>query len=245
MIHRLSSVLCLLFLLGTLPAHAQRVVASTSWAAAIARAAGASEVQVIAPEGLQHPPDYDPKPSDLIAIGQAQVVVLGGFEGFAAKLMEAVGSSAKVVRLQLSYDPNTVEDEVLRLGEILGTRHAAQAFAARWRTEVAAIHARLHRRTHGRTCLVHLFFVPWARMAGFTVLETFGPQPLSIPQVGKLAGLHPAFILDNAHMPQAHVLAEATGAKHIVLANFPGPGQGLLDVLHANAAALEKAIQGH
>jgi hypothetical protein len=44
-------------------------------------------------------------------------------------------------------------------------------------------------------------------------------------------------------MPQAQALAEATGARRIVLANFPGPGQSLLDVLRANAAALERALQ--
>lgn len=243
MMRRTTLLGSLMFLLMALPAHAGGVVASTSWAAAMARAAGATEVRIIAPEGLQHPPDYDPKPSDLMAIRQAQVVVLGGFEGFAAKLLEAAGSSAQVVRLHLSYDPHTVETEVLRLGEILGTSPAAQAFAAQWRTEVAAAQARLRPLARGRTCIAHVFFAPWAELAGLPVRDTFGPKPLSIPQLGRLAALRPEFILDNAHMPQAQALAEATGARRIVLANFPGPGQGLLDVLHANAAALERALQ--
>lgn len=240
---RIPFLYFLIFVFAALPAHAEGVVASTSWAAAMARAAGATEVRVIAPEGLQHPPDYDPKPSDLVAIRQAQVVVLGGFEGFAAKLLEAAGSSAQVVRLHLSYDPHTVETEVLRLGGILGTSPAAQAFVAQWRTEVAATQARLRHLAQGRTCIAHVFFTPWAELAGLTVRDTFGPKPLSIPQLGRLAALHPEFILDNAHMPQAQALAEATGARRIVLANFPGPGQSLLDVLRANAAALERALQ--
>ncbi len=49
-------------------AQGPKVVASTSWVAAFAKLAGATDITVIAPSNLQHPPDYDPKASDLEAV---------------------------------------------------------------------------------------------------------------------------------------------------------------------------------
>ncbi|MBE1490780.1 hypothetical protein [Plantactinospora soyae] len=44
------------------------MVASTSWVGALAKAAGATDIIVVAPGNAQHPPDYDPKPSALAAV---------------------------------------------------------------------------------------------------------------------------------------------------------------------------------
>ena len=54
------------------------VVASTSWVAAMARAAGAERITVLAPMELKHPPEYDFKPNDIIAATQAQWVLWAG-----------------------------------------------------------------------------------------------------------------------------------------------------------------------
>ena len=76
------------------PKSQPRVVASTSWVAAFAKAAGIADVTLVAPANLQHPPDYDPKPSDLAAIAKADYVLVAGFEGFATRMKEASGSPA-------------------------------------------------------------------------------------------------------------------------------------------------------
>ncbi len=239
----LRACLVLAVLLGLpQPSTATPILAATSWAAALARAAGATDVRTLAPEGLQHPPDYDPKPSDLAAARDAQFVLLGGFEGFARAILEAAGSSAQVVRVRLTFDPATVEAEVLRLGALFGTEAAAQAFVEQWRTEVAAAKERLRPLAQGRSCLVHVFFTPWAELAGLTPRASFGPKPLSLPQLGELARHRADLILDNTHMPGALALAEATGAPRVELRHFPRPGQGLLEVLQANTAALEAAL---
>ena len=64
---------------GAPPADPEpRVVASTAWAGAVARAAGARNVRVLSPPTLQHPPEYEPRPSDLLAVAEAEFLVLGG-----------------------------------------------------------------------------------------------------------------------------------------------------------------------
>lgn len=240
---RILLALVLLVCAWPRPGHAETVLAATSWAAALARAAGAPEVRTLAPETLQHPPDYDPKPSDLAAARTARWVVVGGFEGFAAALLDAAAGSAETVRVRLSFDPATVEAEVLRLGALFGTEAAAQRFVAQWRAAVAAARARLQPLAQGRACLAHAFFTPWAELAGLPVQATFGPKPMSLPQLGELARHRADLILDAAHLPQAQALAEATGARRVLLRNFPGPGEGLLEVLTANTAALEAALR--
>jgi len=82
--HRASVFLALLCVLA-LPLAAQErpVIASTSWVQAFAIAAGAKNVVTIAPFELQHPPEYEIKPSDLLAVQHASLIVYSGYEKFA------------------------------------------------------------------------------------------------------------------------------------------------------------------
>ena len=73
----------LALLVAALPAQNAapfRVVASTSWTAAFARAAGATDIVTIAPMELRHPPEYEIKPSDLAAVAAARFLVHSGYE---------------------------------------------------------------------------------------------------------------------------------------------------------------------
>lgn len=101
-----------------------KVVASTSWVAAFADMAGATDITIIAPNNLQHPPDYDPKASDLAAVADADFVLLAGFEGFAERLQEAAGSDAEVVTVATEYFPDALEAEALASGRSHGPRRA-------------------------------------------------------------------------------------------------------------------------
>ena len=88
-----------------------KVVASTSWVGAFALAAGAEDVSIIAPSTIQHPPDYDPKPSDLEAVSGADYVLYAGFEGFAPRMQEAVGgSSDKLIIVATENSPEAIHN---------------------------------------------------------------------------------------------------------------------------------------
>jgi hypothetical protein len=52
------------------PPQEAAIIASTSWVAAIADAAGAQNIRILAPVKLCHPPEYELKPSDLEAAGR-------------------------------------------------------------------------------------------------------------------------------------------------------------------------------
>ncbi len=49
---------------------------------------------MVAPATVQHPPDYDPKPSDLAAVTDADYILFAEFDGFAPRLKEAPAAPA-------------------------------------------------------------------------------------------------------------------------------------------------------
>ncbi|MCU0935271.1 MAG: ABC transporter substrate-binding protein [Gammaproteobacteria bacterium] len=240
------AVVLLLAWLTALPAAAEgpRVVASTSWAGAVVRAAGVTEVRVISPPALQHPPEYEPRPSDLLAVAEADYVVLGGFERFAERLREAVGSRGEVIQVRLDHDPAVTDPEVRRLAARIGDPVAAErnlaalaAERARFRVEVAEALGGKRPRT-----LVHRFLGAWARLAGLEVVGTFAAGPARPSDLLSLTGERPELVLDNAHAPGGAELAEAAGVPRVVLVNFPGPELDLAGVLRENARRFREGL---
>ncbi len=220
------------------------VVASTSWVAAIAVLAGADDVTFIAPNSVQHPPDYEPTASDLAAVSDADYVVIAGFEGFAEQLTEASGSGAEVVTIVPSYDPVTLQAEVDKLAALWGTEDEAAKRMAEYDTGYEQASSELQTVT-GETAEVvvsQAFTVEWVIFAGFDVAGTYGPAPATATEIADLADLSPTLIFDNVHMGGGAEIADAAGATLVPLANFPGDDLDLLAVVDANAAAIAGAV---
>jgi zinc transport system substrate-binding protein len=223
-----------------------KVVASTSWVAAMAKLAGATDITVIAPSNLQHPPDYDPKASDLAAVAEADFILLAGFEGFAARLKEAAGSTAKVETVATEYYPEALAKEVARLATVMGldaaeAEYNASQFMEHWMAESKRIKEALA----GKTPVVvgHMYVGAWAVLAGLEVKATFGPAPLTPSDIVTLSKNKPTVILENKHMPVGSGLIEATKATAIEMVNFPGDDLDLNAVVTANADALIAALK--
>ncbi len=225
--------------LMALPAAAEgpRVVASTSWAAAVVRAAGVETVKVISPPALQHPPEYDPRPSDLLAVAEADFLVLGGFERFAERLRESVGSRGEVIQVRLDHDPEVTDAEVRRLAARLGDPAAAERNLTALAAERQRFALEVAEGLGGKRprALVHRFLGAWARLADLEVVGTFAMGPARPSDLLRLTGERPELVLDNAHAPGGAELAEAAGVPRVVLVNFPGPDLDLAGVLRENA----------
>jgi len=230
---------------GSEPVESPKVVASTSWVAAFASLAGATDITVIAPSNLQHPPDYDPKASDLAAIADADFILVAGFEGFADRMREAAGSDAVVETVATEFFPDALEAEVLRLAEVMGldahdAQHNIDHFKEHWMEESERVTAALA----GKNPVVvsHAFTTVWAALAGLEPAGTFGPEPLTPTKVAELVALSPTVIFENMHMPAGADLVEATGAIQIDMRNFPGDDLDLMAVVTANADAIIAAL---
>lgn len=206
-------------------AESPRVVASTDWAAALARLAGAEQVAVIAPAGLQHPPEYEPRPSDLLRVAQADWLVLGGFEHFAERLRAAVGANGQTIEVRLDYRPEIVARETRRLAVLFGDSARAEEHLARYQSawEAAARQLRAHQPERPVRALTHRFMHDWAELAGVETVAEFRPGPPPPSALVRLAKTEADVIIDNAHAPGGKELAAAAALPHVVLRNFPGP----------------------
>lgn len=224
---------------------APTVVASTSWVAAIARAAGAGRVTAIAPNNVQHPPDYEPKPSDLAAVADADFVVLAGFEGFAEQLRSAAGSDAQVLTIEPSYDVAKLDAQITTLAQAFGTTEAAKTNAAKLEGDLTAVSEQLKADLAGARPVVvsHLFTAEWVAFAGLEPAGTYGPEPITASQTADLAALKPAFVFENTHMAgSGAAVVDAAGAKEIDLVNFPGDDLDLVAVAQKNADAIRAGV---
>jgi len=227
------------------PMHELKIVASTSWVGAFALAAGAEDISIIAPSNIQHPPDYDPKPSDLEAVSSADYVLYAGFEGFAPRMQEAVGgSSDKLITVATENSPESIHKEVTRLGELFGTQDKAAAFLETFDAEYAKLSDEVKAAVgdHKPVVVAQMFVSPFVFFAGLEPAGMYGPMPMTPDELKTLSDAKPTMVFENAHMGGGDPLVEATGATKVDLINFPGDDMDLLSVFRTNAETLKAAF---
>lgn len=220
------------------------VVASTTWIGALAKAAGAEDITVIAPADLQHQSDYDPKPSDLALLADADFVLLAGFEGFADRLTDAVGSDAEVVQVEAVNTLDSIHSEVDKLAGLFGTKDTADAWIADFDARVAELRQQIDdaRPTPAPTVVVHQFMEPWVAFSGVESVGAFGPAPVSAAQLAEFIDADPDLIFDNAHVPSGSTLDDL-GVPKVSIINFPPDSLELIQVFEENTASIIAAFE--
>ncbi len=251
MTHRSTGLLCAALVLisggAALGAQADlRVVATNSWTAAFAAAAGATNIVTLAPSVLRHPAEYELKPSDVEAIRGAGLIVYSGFETMAKRLGDAAGSqSIRMLKIDADYTNSVLEASIMAVAEALGTTEQGrksvselEAYLASWKAELAGA------GLAGAPMVVHVFQKPLMEQLGFKVVGVFGPGPLEAAQIARLSPLPAKLIVDNWHNEAGGPLRETMkAAGYASLINFPGPDgtKSLLDVLSDDRARLKAA----
>lgn len=218
-------------------AKAATVLASTSWTAAIARAAGAAEVSTIAPADIRHPPEYELKPSDLLKAKDADVIVYAGYEKFAQRLAETASANGRAsLRLVTDNRPESLVAESAKLAVLLGTKPAQAAWADGFRAYAESVRKRVQAAWPKRRAAAQTSLKPWMEWMGFEVVGVFGPGEPSPAQMLELLKAKPDIVIDNYHNPSGAALAESLKAPYAVLINFPGKdGTSSLEDVYAYA----------
>lgn len=227
--------------------QAGKVVATTSWTGAFAEAAGATDVHVLAPYDMVHPPEYELRPTDLPLVAGADLLVFAGYEVMASRLLaSAQGDPGRALRIRTGYTREILTSSIGAIAEALGQPAGAEpaidelaTFLDQWQEEIEASWLR------DRPVLVHFHQAGLAEEIGLTVAGVFGPAPLEARQIGELTRLNPALIIDNGHNPIAGPLIETTGAASATWINFPGTDgtRSLLDVLAYNRRATAPLLE--
>lgn len=217
-----------------------RVVASTSWTAALARAAGATDIVTLAPLELKHPAEYELKPSDLASVRGAALVVYGGYERFAKRLAEAAGvEGTKVLEVYTDNIPSVIKAEAEKIAQALGTVDVYEEWAKSFDALVDSLRAQVQAAYPDRRAVVQKYQKTAAEWMGFQVAGTFGPGEPSPSVILELVRLKPSVVIDNYHNPTGKPVAEALKAPYVELINFPGKDGTvtLEDVYRYNARA--------
>jgi len=224
-----------------------RVVATNSWTAALAAAAGATDIVTLAPSGLRHPAEYELKPSDVAALRGAGLVVYTGFEVMARKLADAAGGqSIRLLKVDADYTVAVLRASIGAIADALGTQAAGRRSLAELEAYLASWTAELTDAGFaGTPIVVHVFQKPLMEQLGFTVAGVFGPGPLEAAQIAKLSPSGAKLIVDNWHNEAGGPLRETMkSAGYASLINFPGADGTvtLLDVLKDDRARLKAAV---
>lgn len=218
-----------------------KVVASTSWVAVIAEAAGAENVTVLAPVELRHPPEYDFKPSDVQALIEADWILMAGYEGFMNQMLEANDiDEAKVIRVTTTNTYDVLVEQTRAIAAKMDTQVAQTQWEQEFSDTMDDIRKKAEENNVKNTkVLVHMHMQAFVRSLGFDVLEVFSADELSPAKIGELAALKPDLIIDNFHNPQGITIAETVDAPRVELRNFPGPEhKTIIDLFMANATLL-------
>ncbi|MDR1909125.1 MAG: ABC transporter substrate-binding protein [Spirochaetaceae bacterium] len=224
----------------------KRVVASTSWVAAVARASGAEDVRVLAPLSFRHPPEYELKPSDLAAAAEADLIIYAAWEPFASRLADTAGSAGTA---QLVINPTNSPEALLadarKIAAVLGTEERCEAWWRTFEPFAEGIRAEVDAAYPVKRAVVQRMQSPFARWLGFEPAGEYGPAEPSPAVILEMVRLGPALVIDNYHGPSGRPIAEASGAAYAELINFPGKDGtlSLEDVFRYNARILLEAAR--
>lgn len=215
------------------------IIASTSWTAAFAEAAGAKNVKVLAPFEMQHPSEYEIKPGDIPSVMNARLIIYGGYESMVKRLEHGLNLDKNcMLRIDTGYDMATIEKSIMSIALKLGTEKEAEKNINEIRTLFRNARGQLMKKgLNNANVLVHFFQQSMIRELGLNQVAVFGPAPPEARQIVEFAGKDVDMIIDNAHNPVGISIREVLPEAHYLsLLNFPGEynTRTLSDVIRYN-----------
>jgi zinc transport system substrate-binding protein len=225
--------------------YAQTVVASTSLAGAIARAAGAKDIRVLTPSETKHPPEYELKPSDLLKLEGANVVIYGGYERMVERLVDASRNKNLVaIKIDTTTSPDNLIAQTKKVAAALHTEKEQQIWEKGFIAKLGILKTRLASLA-GKPAIVHLHAKPFVQWAGLSEVQVVPPGELSLKAVANAVAKQPEIVIDILHMPAGKVIADNARCRYTQVINFPAVQETvtLEDVFEFNTTQLMKAFQ--
>jgi len=227
----------------TQPTARKGVIATTSWTAAYAIAAGASDVSVLAPYEMVHPSEYELRPGDIARLSKTNLIIFAGYEVMVEQLRTGLKiPEEKFIRISTSYNFTEMEESVILIARKLGTEPIARKNLAEIRQLLLDGRDAVQQQGfENKPVLVHFFQESFARELGIHTYTLFGPAPPEPKQILEMAKTNAVLIMDNAHSPVGGSVKEVLkDADYRLLLNFPGLHQTrtLADVIRYNTKQL-------
>ena len=219
------------------------VVATSSWTAAYAQAAGAENVVVLAPFNMAHPSEYELRPGDIPKLMNATVIVYAGYEVMTEQLQKGLDLSPdKLCLISTEYSYETIAQSVMELAFRLGTENIARENLLEIRGVFDEGKKTVkEKKMEGQRVVVHRFQSSLARELGLEPVVIFGPATPEVSEIAAVSKVNAFLILDNRHNPVGQPFREVIPyALYKQLLNFPGHlgTKTLSDVIRYNVSQI-------
>ena len=219
------------------------VVATSSWTAAYAQAAGADNVVVLAPYTMAHPSEYELRPGDIPKLMEATVIVYAGYEVMTERLTKGLNlPPEKLLLVETEYNYTRIAQSVMELAALLGTEHIARENLLEIKSAFEEGRKAVNeKKWTGQKVVVHRFLAPLAQELGLTPVVIFGPGAPEASDIVTVSKSNAFMIMDNRHNPVGLPFKEVLPyALYKQLLNFPGHlgTKSLSDVIHYNVSQI-------
>jgi zinc transport system substrate-binding protein len=201
------------------------ILASTSWTAAYAKAAGVQNIEQLAPSSLEHPSEYELQIGDIEKIKKADFIVYAGYETVISQIRQSLKiDQNKFIKIETSYIESQIRAEVIKIAEKTNTLEKAELSLGSIRQLFSKAKAEIEKNgMKGQPVITHFFQEGFAIEIGLDPVAVFGPAPLESYNLSELAKKDVVLIIDNLHNPIAQPLSEIKkGTRTVELLNFPG-----------------------
>ena len=218
-------IFCVLTSCTNQPSASNAVIATTSWTAAYALAAGAIEVSVLAPYEMVHPSEYELRAGDIGRLTKANLIVFAGYEVMMNQIKTGLKiPEKKLMKISTSYNYAEIEESVMQIARLLGTEQIAKKNLEEIKQLLLNGQTSVHNSgLDKQSVLVHFFQESFAKEMGITPTMIFGPAPPEPKQILEMSQTNAVMIMDNAHNPVGGSVKEVLkSGNYKLLLNFPG-----------------------
>jgi hypothetical protein len=230
---------CCLLSCNNKPLSSTGVIATTSWTAAYALAAGATNVSVLAPYEMVHPSEYELRPGDISRLSKTNLIIYAGYEVMVDQIKVGLKiPEGKMLKISTSYNFTEIEESVMQIAKRLETEQIAKKNLEE--IKQLLLQGRIDVKKRGldkEPVLVHFFQESFAIELGINPTMIFGPAPPEPKQILEMAQKKAVLIIDNAHNPVGGAEKDILqNADYKLLLNFPGLYQTrtIADVIRYN-----------
>ena len=219
------------------------VIATSSWTAAYAEAAGAENVVVLAPFEMEHPAEYELRPGDIAKLMNAKVIVYAGYEVMTERLKKGLDiTEDKLLLVDTDYSFEKIEKSVMSIAARLGTEDIARENLRDIRRVFnEGRKAISDKKIAERPVVVHRFQASLVLELGLVPAATFGPASPEASEIAAISKIQMPLIIDNIHNPVGQPFKEVLpNARYKQLLNFPGlkETKSLTDVIRYNVSLI-------
>jgi zinc transport system substrate-binding protein len=239
-------VLLILLLTGCKKSEKAGVIVTSSWTAAYVKAAGVTDLAVLAPAEMRHPSEYELDIDDIERLREADLIVCGGYEIMMDRIRNGLKIDPdKIMEIKTDYNLDHMRSSIMAIAGRMGREEVALKNIQEIERTFANAEEMI--RLAGITeqpVLVQFFIQPFARQLELNISGIFGPRSLEAFDIIELMNRDFSIILDNAHNPLSAPLVESKdGVKVAYLINFPGTGgtKTLVDVIRYNMTQILEA----